>query len=148
MAIDKDNKIFDNTSFSDILKKINSNQEKKSNQINTLIDVLKPLIKKLADAQQVVPLIKEYLDISVKNDEQLIKLATVYQRYIAAENRVFESGDNSILTDEEKQDLLQLNRDSLTKNIMDSEEMVEDAKDIDKKMKDLNNELNEITENS
>jgi len=146
MAIDKDSTIFDDTSFSDILKKINSNQEKKSTQINTLIDVLKPLIKKLPDAQMVVPLIKEYLDISVKNDDQLVKLATIYQRYIAAENRIYESGDNSLITDEEKRDLMQLHRDGLKKNIID-DNVVGEAKEIDTKMKELNDELDNMVNN-
>jgi len=50
-------------------------------------------------------MIKEYLDINVKNDEQLVKLATVVQRLIAAEQK---SGSESEfgLSDKEKEQLL------------------------------------------
>ena len=39
-------------------------------------------------AVQIIPMLKEYLEINVKNDEQLVKLATIVQRITAAERRV------------------------------------------------------------
>jgi hypothetical protein len=51
----------------------------------------------------IVPLIKEYLEISVKNDEQLIKMATIIQRIM--NNTAGESGGFGI-SDEEKAQLL------------------------------------------
>ena len=51
----------------------------------------------------VVPLLKEYLEISVKNDEQLIKMATIIQR--AVQNEATDDG-NFGMTEEEKQQLL------------------------------------------
>jgi hypothetical protein len=69
--------VFGNKKFSDILSEIYDNQKKKEKQISTLIGELKPLINDIGDATLIVPLIKEYLEISVKNDEQLIKMATI-----------------------------------------------------------------------
>ena len=60
----------------------NTYQKKKEEQISTLISELKPLIQDIGDATLVVPLLKEYLEISVKNDEQLIKMATIIQRAV------------------------------------------------------------------
>ena len=49
-------------------------------EIRTLIDNLKPLINSAGDAVIIVPLIKDYLDVSVKNDDLLIKMAGIVQR--------------------------------------------------------------------
>ena len=72
--------IFDDKSFGDLLKEIHSNQKKKSTQIASMIAELRPLIQSLGDATVVVPLIKEYMEISVKNDDHLIKMAAIVQR--------------------------------------------------------------------
>jgi hypothetical protein len=57
-------------------------------------------------AVQIIPMLKEYLEINVKNDEQLVKLATVVQRIMAAEKRVSDSGDEFGLSESEKQQLM------------------------------------------
>ena len=73
--MDKDSPIYKKTSFSTILEEIHSNQKKKDRQINLLIAELKPLIKNISDATIVVPLIKDYIDMGVKNDAHLIQIA-------------------------------------------------------------------------
>ena len=98
-----DKNIFGSKKFSDILEEIYNNQKKKEEQISTLISELKPLIQDIGDATLVVPLLKEYLEISVKNDEQLIKMATIIQR--AVQNEGDDDG-NFGMTEEEKQQLL------------------------------------------
>lgn len=98
-----DKNIFGNKKFSDIIEEIYLNQKKKEEQISTLISELKPLIQDIGDATLVVPLLKEYLEISVKNDEQLIKMATIIQR--AVQNEGDDDG-NFGMTDAEKQQLL------------------------------------------
>ena len=95
-------KIFGNKKFSDILEEIYTNQKKKEEQIATLISELKPLIQDIGDATLIVPLLKEYLEISVKNDEQLIKMATIAQRAIQTE----DGSGNFGMTEVEKQQLL------------------------------------------
>jgi hypothetical protein len=95
--------IFGTKKFSDILNEIYDNQKKKEKQISTLIGELKPLINDIGDATLIVPLIKEYLEISVKNDEQLIKMATIIQR--ALTNTTNNDGGFGI-SEEEKQQLL------------------------------------------
>ena len=67
-----DNVVFGKKKFYDILEEIYTNQQKKDKQISILISELKPLVQEIGDATLIVPLIKEYLEISVKNDEQLI----------------------------------------------------------------------------
>ena len=97
-----DNVVFGGKKFSDILEEIYNNQKKKDKQISALISELKPLVNEIGDATLIVPLIKEYLEISVKNDEQLIKMATIIQRIMS--NSSTEGGLG--ISEEEKAQLL------------------------------------------
>ncbi len=94
--------LFDDKSFSDLLKEIHKNQSKKSKQLASLIAELRPLITNLGDATVVVPLIKEYMEISVKNDDQLIKMAAIVQRLSTGAS---STGDGGMLTEEEMEQL-------------------------------------------
>jgi altronate dehydratase len=78
--MDFEQKIFGQKSFSDLLKNIYDNSREKEKQIKDLISGLKPLVTDTQSALMVVPLIKEYLDVSVKNDDSLIKIAGIVQR--------------------------------------------------------------------
>jgi hypothetical protein len=97
-----DNVIFGKKKFSDVLEEIYNNQKKKDQQVTALISELKPLISDIGDATLVVPLIKEYMEISVKNDDILIKMAALAQRAMAT---VTSDGALTI-SDEEKEQLL------------------------------------------
>ena len=98
-----DKKIFGKKSYSDLLEEIYKNQKKKETQISSLISELKPLIEDIGDATLIVPLIKEYLEISVKNNEQLIKMAGIVQRTLQATG----GGDELGLSEDEKNQLLE-----------------------------------------
>lgn len=100
--------IFSGTTFSSLLKDIYENSSKKKKQIEILINELRPLIKDVSQATMVVPLIKEYLEVGVKNDEQLVKMASVYQKYVSADEKIqnLQSESGTLLTDEEKKQLL------------------------------------------
>ena len=97
-----DSIIFGEKKFSDILEEIYNNQKKKSEQVTALISELKPLVQEIGDATLIVPLIKEYMEIGVKNDDALIKMATIIQRVV---NTVGDDGGFGI-TDEEKDQLM------------------------------------------
>jgi hypothetical protein len=97
-----DNIIFGKKKFSHILEEIYNNQKKKDNQLVALINELKPLISEIGDATLIVPLIKEYLEISVKNDDLLIKMAALAQRAMQT-----QATDGTLtISDEEKEQLL------------------------------------------
>ena len=95
--------IFGKKKFSDILKEIYDNQKKKEVQISALIGELKPLINDIGDATLIVPLIKEYMELGIKNDEQLIKMSTIIQRALSS-NKSEEEGFG--MTEDEKKQLL------------------------------------------
>jgi hypothetical protein len=98
-----DSIIFGKKKFSDILSEIYDNQKRKEKQISGLITELKPLVKDIGDATLVVPLIKEYLEIGVKNDSQLIQMATIIQRALGKNTNEESLG----ITEEEKQQLME-----------------------------------------
>jgi len=102
MAITED-KIFEGKSFEGLLKDIYDNSAKKEKQINELILQLQPMIKNMGDATILVPIIKEYLEVSVKNDEHLIKMAAIVQRAMIRETTGSSEG---LLTESEKRQLL------------------------------------------
>jgi hypothetical protein len=105
--MDFDIEIFKGKTFSELMKDIYSNSSKKDRQINLLIAELRPLIKGVGDATVIVPLIKEYLEVGVKNDEHLVKLAAVVQRLVSTNNRVqAETGNSWMLSEEEKKQLM------------------------------------------
>lgn len=72
--------LFEGKTLSDLFKEIYDNSADKRTQIKELVASLSPLIQGIGDATILVPLIKEYLEIGVKNDEQLVKLAQIVQR--------------------------------------------------------------------
>jgi hypothetical protein len=101
--------LFNGKTFSDILNEIYKNSKKKEKQINSLISELKPLIENLGDAVSVVPLIKEYLEIGVKNDEHLIKMAAIAQRSMGNGG---SSNDDFTLSEEEMKELEEIAKES------------------------------------
>ena len=139
--MDFDIEIFKGKSFSDLMKDIYSNSSKKDRQINMLIGELRPLIKNVGDATVIVPLIKEYLEVGVKNDEHLVKLAAVVQRLVSTSNRVqAETGNSWILSDEEKKQLM-----SELDEIDGSEKAVnEKVVELSTKQTEIENDINDI----
>jgi hypothetical protein len=113
--------IFDNKTFSDLLKEIHTNQKKKGKQIGQLIAELRPLIQNLGDATVVVPLIKEYMEISVKNDDHLLKMAAIVQRLSTGNTTNGIGGD--MLTEEELNQL-----QGIVEEISENEIKKKDAK--------------------
>lgn len=102
--MDDDIEIFKGKKFSDLCKDIYENSKNTRNQIDILITELRNKVNSLNEALTIVPLIKDYLDVGVKNDDHLVKLAGVVQRI---QTRKESSGtDDFSLTEEEKQQLL------------------------------------------
>jgi hypothetical protein len=98
--------IYKGKNFSSLCKDIVKNSENKKDQIDVLISELRTLIKTVNDAVIIVPLIKDYYDVGVKNDEQLIKLAAVVQRLVA-KGEASGEGNNMILSEEDRKQLME-----------------------------------------
>ena len=91
--------LFGKKKFSDLLKEIHTNQKDKEVQLRSLIEGLKPLITSPGEATMIVPLIKEYMELAIKNDDALIKMAGIEQR--AMNSKMVDSEE--LLSDEDKE---------------------------------------------
>tara|TARA_R100001015_G_C4538199_1_gene102864 strand:- start:243 stop:584 length:342 start_codon:yes stop_codon:yes gene_type:complete len=101
--MDKKSEIFNGKTFDSLLEDIYNNSKRKETQIQILITELKPMIKNIGDAVIIVPLIKDYMEIAVKNDEALIKMAAIVQK---AQGRTTDEG-GLLLTEQEKEQLME-----------------------------------------
>lgn len=112
--MDTDFEIYKNKKFSGLLKDVVINSEQKRSQIDILISELRQMIKSPNDAIVIVPMIKEYLDVGVKNDEQLIKLAAIVQRLASSQADSQNSGFG--LSEEERKSLM-IQAEEITKEM-------------------------------
>ena len=97
--------IFEGKSFQDLTHDIYKNTADRKQQIDLLISEIHGFITTIDDVILVAPIIKEYMDVAVKNDEHLVKLAGVIQRIIAKSSGGDE--ESFLLSDTEKEDLIQ-----------------------------------------
>ena len=102
--MEKDFKLFGDKNFSDLSEEIYNNTKLKKTQIDLLIQEVHGYIQGIEDIAIVGPIIKELMDVGIKNDDNLVKLATLYQR-IMSKQTIDESGV-SLLSDEEKEQLM------------------------------------------
>tara|TARA_B110000305_G_C19059613_1_gene456486 strand:- start:246 stop:617 length:372 start_codon:yes stop_codon:yes gene_type:complete len=112
--MDKDTELFKGKTFSDIMSDVYNNSKKKDRQLKLLIAQLEPLVKNLSDATVIVPLIKEYMEVSIRNDDQIVKLAAIVQRMMKDANSD-DGGAFGLSADEKKQ-------------------LIDNAKEIDKQL--------------
>ena len=74
-------------------------------------------------------MIKEYLEINVKNDEQLVKLAGIVQRIIANENKGGSEAEFG-LSDREKEQLLKSIDDVVVDLQSKTDEITQDIEEV------------------
>ena len=130
MSIDYE--IFEGKSLSSLFEDIYKNTEYNRKQLDILTKELVGFIKDGDTAVQLVPMIKEYLEINVKNDDQLVKMAGIVQRLISAESKA-GSEEEFGLSEEEKNQLLSGIEDTVL--------------DIQKESDKINNKISDVREN-
>jgi hypothetical protein len=96
--------LFKDKTFSSLLEDIYKNANRKEKEIKALIDQLKPMIQEPGDAMMLVPLLKEYMELAIKNDDALIKMAGIVQRGMNSNNG---TADDGMLSDRDKELLFQ-----------------------------------------
>ena len=130
--------LFKGVTFSDLMSDVYHNSKKKSRQINQLIAQLQPLLKNTSDATIIVPLIKEYLEVSVKNDDHLVKLTAIVQRYISTQQTI--TGESALLSDEEKKQLMSIANETF------EGELTEEVERLEQEDKVLKEKINVVKE--
>jgi len=106
-SMDLEFELYKGKKFSSLLKDIVTNSEDRNDKLERLIKDLSSMVKTPNDAIIIIPLIREYLDITVKNDEQLVKLAAIVQRLISSNTK--DNSDSGFMLTEE--DLKKLNEE-------------------------------------
>ena len=124
--------LFDCKNLSSLFKDIYDNQLNKKKNISDLIESLRKLIRNVGEATVIAPIIKDLIEVSVKNDDHLIKLATIAQRLASAEAKGI--GEDGWLSEHEKLQLLNDLDDTIN-------EIQETAKE---RMTDIEIEIEEI----
>ena len=120
------NEIFKGKTFQDLTKDIYDNTQNKKKQIDLLISEIHGFITTIDDVILVAPIIKEYMEVSVKNDEHLVKLASVLQRIIAKSYNVDE--ESLLLSDTEKNELMETLQDTVN-DLQKESDRLSDIKD-------------------
>jgi len=124
--------LFDGKNLSSLFKDIYDNQQSKKKNISEMIESLRKLIKNVGEATVLAPIIRDLIDTSVKNDDHLIKLATIAQRLASAEAKGI--GEDGWLSESEKSQLLNDLEDTVNEIDKKNEE----------KLVDIQIELDEI----
>jgi len=102
--MEKDFKLFGDKNFSDLSEEIYNNTKLKKTQIDLLIQEVHGYIQGIEDIAIVGPIIKELMDVGIKNDDNLVKLATLYQRIMS--KQTVDDSDVGLLSEEEKEQLM------------------------------------------
>ena len=123
--------IFEGKTFEDLTRDIYDNQKNKKLQLDLLIQEIHGMIQTLDDAVLIAPLVKELFEVAIKNDEHLVKLASVYQRILAKSTNTNE--DSMLLSDSEKEDLKSALQDDIS-DIERRSNKIDDIKDKSNKL--------------
>ena len=134
--MDRNDEIFKGKSLNDIFADIYNKSTEKDRQIKMLIGELRPLIQNIGDATVIVPLIKEYMEVAIRNDDAIVKMAAIVQRLIGSTSRSAEGGGSTLLTEEEKKQLLsELDDIESTAQDVEDDNIQSKIDDVKKKLK-------------
>ena len=122
-----DFELFKGKNLSSLFEDIYNNQLSKKQKISSLIEELKKMVKHAGDVATVGPVLSSLIDSSVKNDDQLVKLATIAQKIIASEKK--SEGQDGFLTEFEKNQLL--------KELEETKQEVERVDDLEFEIEEL-----------
>ena len=125
-----DYEIFEGKSLSDLFQDIYENTKTNKTQLEVLMKEVVGFIKDGDTAVQIIPMLKEYLEINVKNDDQLVKVAAIVQRIIAAESKG-GSEEEFGLSEAEKEQLMGAIEDAATDLQSHSDEITDDIKRVE-----------------
>ena len=123
--------IFEGKTFQDLTQDIYENTSKRKVQIDLLISEIHGFITTIDDVVMVAPIIKEYMDVAVKNDEHLVKLAGVIQRILSKSTGGDE--ESFLLSDAEKEDLI----NALQEDVDDLQKIKDKVETVKEKTKTL-----------
>ena len=122
--MDINSEIYDGKSLADLFSEIHKNTDSKRAQINSFISKMVQLIRTPEDAAVIGPIVQGFLEVNVRNDEHLVRVAQIVQRIVSVGTKASSAGIEGLLTEEEKNALLK----DLSVEIKD---LQEDVKELD-----------------
>jgi len=125
--MENDYKIFGDKNFSDLSEEIYENTKLKKTQIDLLIQEVHGYIQGIEDIAIVGPIIKELMDVGIRNDDNLVKLATIYQRIMS--KQTIDDSSAALLSEEEKEQLMSTLED-VTTDLQKKKDEIVDMSDI------------------
>jgi len=125
--MENDYKIFGDKNFSDLSEEIYENTKLKKTQIDLLIQEVHGYIQGIEDIAIVGPIIKELMDVGIRNDDNLVKLATIYQRIMS--KQTVDDSSAALLSDEEKEQLMATLED-VTNDLQKKKDEIDDMESI------------------
>ena len=123
--------LFKGKSLSGLFEDIYNNQVSKKTKISALIEELKKMVRHAGDMGTLGPVIGGLIDSSVRNDDQLVKLATIATQIIASEKNT--EGQEGFLSAFEKEQLL--------KDLEETKEQVERVDDLEFELDELKQKM-------
>lgn len=123
--------LFKGKSLSGLFEDIYNNQVSKKQKISGLIEELKKMVRHAGDMGTLGPVIGGLVDSSVKNDDQLVKLATIATKIIAADKKT--EGQEGFLSAFEKEQLL--------KDLEETKQEVERVDDLEFELDELKKKM-------
>ena len=123
--------LFPGKSLSGLFQDIYNNQTQKKVKISELINELKNMVRHAGDMGTIGPIISSLIDSSVKNDDQLVKLAALAQKLVAADKKT--EGQDGFLSSFEKEQLL--------RDLEDTKLEVERVDDLEFELEDLKKKM-------
>lgn len=124
--------LFPGKNLSGLFQDIYNNQINKKEKISALITELKNKIKHNGDIALIGPIVKDLIDSSIRNDDHLVKLATIAQRIMLASNK--SAGDDGFLSDDEKAQLLK-DLEEAKEEVEKMDDLVVEVEELKKKVK-------------
>jgi hypothetical protein len=106
MAIDLNQAVFSGKNLEDLVKEVYDNHKNQDQLLKTEITRLASMISNPGDAVVIIPMLKGLMDSSLKNDETILKLVTVFQK-AADSAKKDDSEDLGILTEKDVEQLFQ-----------------------------------------
>ena len=123
--------LFKGKSLSGLFEDIYNNQVSKKTKISALIEELKKMVRHAGDMGTLGPVIGGLIDSSVRNDDQLVKLATIATKLVAADKKT--EGQEGFLSAFEKEQLL--------KDLEETKEQVERVDDLEFELDELKQKM-------
>jgi hypothetical protein len=117
MTLNNETKLFNDNSgnelsLNDLFSTIYDNSKSKGKEITLLISTITPFLQTQDDVIKLLPLIKQLFDVGIQNDDQLVKMTSIVQRYITSREKM-ESESNpiggaGIINEDERKMLIEL----------------------------------------